>query len=107
MIDAKNPEHDLSRAFGTASPMLGSVAHALDGAAPALQNAAERLSDLAHEGMSSVRDSTQRLSDQARRASHQTALYIQQDPLKSVLIAAAIGAGAMALISLFSRSGGR
>ena len=51
-------------------------------------------------------DGAIRFSEQARRASYKTATYIRHDPIKSVLIAAAVGAGAMALYGLLRQDHG-
>ena len=44
------------------------------------------------------------LREQASHTTEATVRYIQRDPLKAVLIAAASGAALMALVSLLSRS---
>jgi ElaB/YqjD/DUF883 family membrane-anchored ribosome-binding protein len=73
-------------------------------ATPLIDRAAAQADALAQRGLEAVRDGSQRLRDTARQASDGTVHYIQAEPLKSVLIAAATGAALMALISLVSRS---
>ena len=80
-------------------------------AKPLIDRAAAQADALAQRGLEAVRDgsqrlreSGQRLRDSARHASEGTVQYIQAEPLKSVLIAAATGAALMALVSLVSRS---
>lgn len=51
-----------------------------------------------------MRQTSQQLRDKAMHASDTTASYIRNDPIKSVLIAAATGAALMALVSLVTRS---
>lgn len=72
--------------------------------APLLNRTSEHVSALAQRGMSAVRDTSKQIRDKAAYASDATAGYIKNDPIKSVLIAAAAGAALMALVSLISRS---
>lgn len=62
----------------------------------------EHASSLMHRGMESVRHTSQQLRDDARRAGDNTVTYIKQEPVKSVLLAAATGAALMALVNLAS-----
>jgi len=73
-------------------------------ATPLLNRATEQATALAHRGADAVRDSTQQLRDKAREASDSTVTYIRDEPVKSMLFAAATGAVLMALIGLMSRS---
>ena len=73
-------------------------------AAPLLNRAGEQASALAQRGVNAVRDSSLRLRDSAVQAKDGTVLYIKDEPLKSMLIAAAAGAALMALVGLLSRS---
>lgn len=104
MIDTKTAEQEIARNLASADQALNSAGRSLGGAlesvTPVLHQAAERLNDIAHQGMDAMRNSSGELGEQARRASYKTASYIRHDPIKSVLIAAAVGAGAMALYSL-------
>ena len=54
---------------------------------------------LATQGLHAVRDRTRHLRDA-------TVTYVQHEPVKSLLFAAAAGAALMALVALFSRRGG-
>ena len=69
-----------------------------------LVNATQRVSDMAHRGMDSVREKSHQLRVKADLASEKTVNYIRQEPVKSVLIAAATGAALVALGKLISRS---
>jgi ElaB/YqjD/DUF883 family membrane-anchored ribosome-binding protein len=71
---------------------------------PMINRASEQASELARRGLDVVRESSHQLREKALQASDTTATYIKNDPIKSVLIAAATGAALMALVSLISRS---
>lgn len=73
-------------------------------AAPALDRAARRAEELAGRGSQALRDTSRRIRDSAAYASDSTVQYVRDQPVKSVLIAAAAGALIVALFSLF---GGR
>jgi len=77
---------------------------AFDSLADRVQDLSQQASVLAHHGVDSVRDTSQQLRDKALRASDNTLNYIKDEPVKSVLIAAATGAALMALICLTARS---
>jgi ElaB/YqjD/DUF883 family membrane-anchored ribosome-binding protein len=71
----------------------------------ALSSVKSETQALTKRGVDAVREGSQQLRQQALRASDSTAAYVKDEPLKSVLIAAAVGAGLMALIGLMvSRS---
>ena len=75
-----------------------------DQAKPLLNRAAEKASDMAHRSLEAARDGSQKVRDQVKQASDTTLGYIQHEPVKAVLIAAAAGAALMALISLMNRA---
>jgi ElaB/YqjD/DUF883 family membrane-anchored ribosome-binding protein len=62
--------------------------------------------ELATHGMDVVRDGALQVRDKTEHLRAATTTYIQHEPVKSVLMAAAAGAALMGLIALFSRSGG-
>ena len=72
----------------------------LDKAADLRQRASDEAAALAHRGAQAVRDGTHHLRDTAENASNRTIGYIKDEPVKSMLIAAATGAVLMALLSL-------
>lgn len=80
------------------------VHNATQRVAPIINRATEQAAALAQRSMDAVRQSSQQIRDKAMLASDNTATYIRNDPIKSVLIAAATGAALMALVSLMSRS---
>lgn len=67
-----------------------------DQAGPMLNRASEQASSLVHRGVDGV-----------HHASDKSINFIKQEPVKSILIAAATGAALMALVSLMSRSHSR
>jgi len=79
-----------------ANSALDGLAHGAQGlrdrAVPALDRVAESGSDLAHRGVQALHDGSRQLRDSARRASDRTVGYVRQEPVKSVLIAVAVGA---------------
>ena len=60
----------------------------------------------AHDGVDAVREGAHQLREKSLHVRDATAPYIQHEPIKSVLIAAAVGAGLMGLLALFSRHRG-
>lgn len=91
-----------------ANEMVDDAAAALqdarDRAEPAAKRVAAQAEALARRGIDAVRESSKQLRDQAVNLSDQTTRYVKDEPLKSVLIAAATGAALMALLSLVTRS---
>lgn len=79
-------------------------AHTLDGTLPPLKRVADQAADLARRGVDALAERSEAVRRQALNASDTTRHYIQDEPMKSVLIAAATGAALMALVSLLSRS---
>ena len=84
--------------------LAGSVQDARQQVSPLLNRATEQASAMAHRGIDAVRAGSHQLREKALHATDTTASYIQKDPIKAVLIAAATGAALMALVSLMSRS---
>jgi ElaB/YqjD/DUF883 family membrane-anchored ribosome-binding protein len=84
--------------------LSATVHSATDRVAPLLNRASEQASAIAQRSMDAVRNTSQQVRDKASQASDATASYIRNDPIKSVLIAAATGAALMALVSLVTRS---
>ena len=80
---------------------LASTAHDLrQQVSPLFARAGEEASAWAHRGMDTMSDRSLQLRDQALRASDGTVSYIRDEPVKAVLIAAAAGAIAVALLGL-------
>lgn len=73
-----------------------------------LKRVVEKVDDLTHRGLERARDISADVRDRAVRAGDSTVAYIRDEPVKSVLIAAAAGAGIAALLGLLrSRRDGR
>jgi ElaB/YqjD/DUF883 family membrane-anchored ribosome-binding protein len=70
----------------------------------------QRLAQQGLDGLGTARAQTvaslQQLREKSSHARQATVDYIQHEPIKSVLIAAAVGAGLMGLLALFSRHRG-
>jgi ElaB/YqjD/DUF883 family membrane-anchored ribosome-binding protein len=70
----------------------------------ALSRAAARVDEITRRGIEQARDTSQHMRDQVTRAGDRTVGYIKDEPLKSVLIAAATGAAVAALVTMLARS---
>lgn len=88
----------------TLDSLAGAVQDMRQEATPILNRASEQASALAHRGVDAVLKRSQELRDRALIASDSTVAYIKDEPVKSMLIAAATGAALMALVALLSRS---
>ena len=78
-----------------------------DQAATSADHAVKATQNAVNGAVDSVRDTSLQLRENAHRMSEKTAGYIKEEPMKSLLIAAATGAALMALVSLASRSSHR
>ena len=76
-------------------------------AAPVLNRLATDAEQFTRRSVDKVREGSQQLRGQALRATDTTLGYIKEEPVKAVLIAAAIGAVLMALVTLVARAGSR
>lgn len=74
-------------------------------AAPLINRLTAQAEAAARRGADVVRDTSAQIRDKAAIAQETTVGYIQEEPIKAILIAAATGAALMALISLMTRSG--
>jgi len=83
--------------------LVGGVQNLRQQAAPAIN----RVGALAQQGVDSVRDTAQHMRERALHATDSTVSYVKDEPVKSMLIAAAAGAGLIALLSLLTRSSNR
>jgi ElaB/YqjD/DUF883 family membrane-anchored ribosome-binding protein len=73
-------------------------------AAPLINRVSAKAEDAAKRGLEVMRDSSQQLREKAQMASESTVAYVKDEPVKSMLIAAATGAVLMGLVSLMGRS---
>ncbi len=68
-----------------------------------LARAAAQVDEFTRRGLERARQTSLDVRDQVYRAGDRTADYIRDEPMKSVLVAAACGAALAALISIASR----
>ena len=78
--------------------------HARSETGNALRQLASESDALLHRGLDKVRDASGQLREKSLHAKDTASTYIQHEPMKSMLMAAAVGAGLMALVALFSRN---
>ena len=91
----------------TLDQLAAQVENARSSAGPALDGLANDAHSLALRSAEAVRHRTDQLRDRALHARDATRGYIQEEPLKAVLIAAATGAALVALGTLLSHRGHR
>lgn len=72
----------------------------------ALKQLAHDAESLTHRSAEALRERSHQLREKSLHLKDATTSYIQHEPVKSVLIAAAVGAALMGLVALFSRHGG-
>jgi len=80
------------------------VETARDRAVPLVDRLTSQAEGVARRSVEAMRDTSAQLRDRATRASESTVGYIKGEPVKAMLIAAAVGAALMALVGLVSRS---
>lgn len=97
----RSTQRATDQAFDTLSNKVDDVRNA---AGPTLARVSSQAEAAARRGMEAVRDTSQQLRERALRAQDTTVGYIKDEPIKSMLIAAATGALLMALVSLMGRS---
>jgi len=86
------------------SGLAGTAQNLREHAAPMVDRVAERASALAHQGVDTVRERSHQLSESAHRVADGTRHYVQDQPVKSLLIAAATGAALMGLLAFLAGS---
>ena len=107
VLSAENAMQATQELAQQALNSLGSGVQELrDKTFPMLHKAADSASNFAHRSVDAVHDQSVRLRDQAIRARANTSDYIRDEPVKSVLMAAATGAALMALIGMINRKRG-
>lgn len=87
------------QAFDTADSALNSARSRIT---PAVSRLATQAQSLASRGYSAARDSALMAKDRAAQMGDSTVRYVKDEPVKSVLIAAAAGAAVMGIIALLS-----
>jgi len=84
--------------------MSDKVESARDRASPLIDRWSSQAENALHRSVDALRDTTTQLRDQAAKVTDATAGRVRDEPLKAVLIAAAVGAALMAVIGLISRA---
>lgn len=74
-----------------------------DGALSSDHHTADAINTFFKNGVDSVVHTSHQLRDGAKSASEKTVHFIQEEPIKSVLIAAATGAALIALVGMVRR----
>lgn len=109
---AQSADMAINSAQRAANETIDSVAKAADdirqdAITPLLNRAADRVNEMASHGADAVRKGARQARASAQRASDTTVAYVKDEPVKSMLIAAATGAALLALFNLFTRSRNR
>ena len=73
-------------------------------AAPVIGTLADQAATAAQRSADFVRETSMQMRDRANLAKDTTVGYIKDEPIKAMLVAAAVGAALMALISLMGRA---
>ena len=85
--------------------LQGGVDSARQTVPEAFGRAAAQVEELTRRGLDRARSVSSGVKDQVSRAGDQTVLYIKDEPLKAVLIAAGVGAGLALLARALMRRG--
>ena len=93
----KSAERDAQAAIGSAVDGLTS---AYGDAKPALSRYAQSARDYASDGYAAARERAAALKERGAQAVDSTRGYVQDEPIKSLLIAAAVGAAVIALVEV-------
>ena len=93
----KAAERDAQAAIGSAVDGLTS---AYGDAKPALSRYAQRARDYASDGYDSARERAAALKERGQQAVDSTRGYVSEEPIKSLLIAAAVGAAVIAMVEV-------
>jgi ElaB/YqjD/DUF883 family membrane-anchored ribosome-binding protein len=90
-----------------AQAMKEDMSKVVQGAGGVLRGVVHDASALARNGIERARETGQRVRVQVSEAGDKTVTYIREEPVKSVLIAAAVGAASAGLIAWLARSRSR
>jgi len=93
---ARQGMDELSTQMGDARAETGS----------ALRHLVSDVESLAHRGMEAVHEGADQVRAKSQHVKESTVDYIQHEPVKSMLMAAAVGAALMGLVVLLGRHGG-
>lgn len=101
-VTGSGSSHAASDAQG--SSLSQAVHQVRDQAQPMLNRVSEQAEAAARRGIDAVRESSHQLRERALQATDQTVAYVKDEPVKSMLIAAATGAVLMGLVTMLGRS---
>ena len=94
--------------FPTATPAVDRAIDKMSDTAAAVplavERAAERAGEVARQGSQKLQEGTQQVKAQFNQVTDSAIAYVKDEPVRSMLIAAAAGAALMALASALSRS---
>ena len=93
----KAAERDAHAAIDSA---VDGLASAYGGAKPLLSRVGQRARDVASDGYDAARERAAALRDRSQQAVESTRGYVKEEPIKSLLIAAAVGAAVIALVEV-------
>jgi ElaB/YqjD/DUF883 family membrane-anchored ribosome-binding protein len=93
----KAAERDAHAAIDSA---VDGLASAYGDAKPLLSRMSQRARDYAHDGYDAARERAAALRDRGQQAVDSTRGYVREEPIKSLLIAAAVGAAVIALVEV-------
>ncbi len=88
----------------TLDSLESNVDAARDSLQPTIARLASQAESLARRGLDAVRDGAGQVRERAQTMGDMTVRYVKDEPVKSVLIAAAAGAALMALLSMVQSS---
>ncbi|MBE2242649.1 MAG: hypothetical protein IAE86_07830 [Burkholderiaceae bacterium] len=86
-----------------ASSRRGVASGALNDASKRAGGAHDAADSLGHQTLDLMRNGARQLSHQARHARDATIVHVRHEPVKSMLMAAAVGAGLMAVAAYLTR----
>ncbi|WP_090142468.1 YqjD family protein [Limnohabitans sp. DM1] len=105
MSDLKTPQEKMS---AVGADLSGKVSDVIDEARPVLHRIADRVSDtaqeLAQKGKDAAHEAQEQLEIGAHRVRENAEHYVQNAPLKSLLIAAGTGAAVALAVSWYMNS---
>ena len=93
----KAAERDAQAAINSA---VDGLASAYGETKPLLSRASQRAREMAHDGYDAARERAAALRDRSQQAVELTRGYVQDEPIKALLVAAAVGAAVIALVEV-------
>jgi ElaB/YqjD/DUF883 family membrane-anchored ribosome-binding protein len=93
----KSAERDAHAAIDSA---VDGLASAYGDAKPLLSRVSQRARDYASDGYDAARERAAALKERSQQAVDSTRGYVKDEPIKSLLIAAAVGAAVIALVEV-------